>query len=152
MSTILAQDSDRLSKAQAIAEAIRAHGGYRWAGLYEVDTEKTSCMESGLEWSQPTRIPNISTDKRTNLARYGRKADHQCWRRDDRSRLSDRALHNTGPKSSFQSLDGIGHRVLRTIDVESEGFRAFGPALQNELEECALALRSFWSNYVPDGS
>ena len=50
MISLLARDFSRVEKAKAIAEAIRALGNYRWAGLYDVDYER--CLVSNVALSE----------------------------------------------------------------------------------------------------
>jgi L-methionine (R)-S-oxide reductase len=45
----LAAHSDRSARAHAVADAIRASGGYRWVGIYQVDETQASI----LGWSGP---------------------------------------------------------------------------------------------------
>ncbi len=46
--SVLAKNLDRTSKAHAIAELICIQGGYRWAGLYDVDIQRG--VVSNISW------------------------------------------------------------------------------------------------------
>jgi L-methionine (R)-S-oxide reductase len=49
---LLNQKLDRVSVGRSVAEAIRSHGQYRWAGIYDVDMRRG--LVSNVAWSGPS--------------------------------------------------------------------------------------------------
>lgn len=142
---VLAQDLDRISKARAVAQAIRGVGAYRWVGLYDVDTQLG--IVSNIAWSGPgapehTSFPStkgltaraIATKKTVSVGDVASDPDYLP------------ALVTTRSEIVVPVLDRMGNHVVGTIDVESERPAAFDHAAQTQLEECAIALRDFWQN------
>jgi predicted amidohydrolase len=49
---LLSSNLERISKARAVLHVIREDGGYRWAGLYDVDLQRG--LVSNIAWSGPS--------------------------------------------------------------------------------------------------
>ena len=144
LATLLTEGGDRTSTAQAIAEAIRAAGPYRWTGIYDVDLKKG--VVSNIAWSgsgapaYPTfPVTNgltsraIETKKTINVGDVANDPDYLT------------ALATTRSEIIIPVLDATGHIVIGTIDVESEHPHAFDSVIQRHLEDCATVLRTFWN-------
>lgn len=140
---LLEDKGDRISKAKAITEAIRAAGNYRWTGIYDIDIHKG--VVSNIAWSG-SGAPRYMTfpigkgltsraiaAKRTiNVGEVANDPDYLVAQVTTRSEII------------VPVLDVAGDRVLGTIDVESEHPHAFDLAEQERLERCATTLSSFW--------
>jgi putative methionine-R-sulfoxide reductase with GAF domain len=141
---LLTQDSDRVSIARGIAEAIRRAGPYRWTGIYDVDIERG--VVSNVAWSGPSapEYPTFPLTKGlTSRAITGKKTVNVGDVVHDSDYLT--ALATTRSEIIVPVLDNRRARVIGTIDVESERPNAFDSAAQKLLEECAVVLRKFWS-------
>jgi L-methionine (R)-S-oxide reductase len=144
LKNILAQNADGVDKAKRIAETIRSVGAYRWVGIYEVDIERG--LVSNVAWSGPhaPAYPTFPMTKGlTSRAIAGKKTVNVGDVANDSSYLT--ALDSTRSEIIVPVLDGAGHRVIGTIDVESEYRNAFDPGTQASLEECAHLLTAFWT-------
>jgi L-methionine (R)-S-oxide reductase len=143
---ILARDTDRTAKGARIAEAIREAGPYRWAGIYDVDSQRG--IVCNIAWSGPN-APTYPTfrigEGLTSRAIIEKKTVNVGDVTSDSDYLT--ALENTRSEIIVPVLDGTGDRVIGTIDVESERFNAFDSKVQSLLEECASILRTFWTSY-----
>jgi L-methionine (R)-S-oxide reductase len=142
MISLLARDLPRVEKAKAIAEAIRAFGNYRWAGLYDVDYER--CLVSNVAWSGSGAPEHpvfpitkgltsraIASKTTVNVGDVAHDADYLTALATTRSEI-------------IVPVVVSGAKVLGTIDVESERPYAFDAQTQTRLEECRNALRAFW--------
>jgi putative methionine-R-sulfoxide reductase with GAF domain len=137
---IVAQGGDRARHGRAIAEAIRADGGYRWVGVYEVDVE--AGLVSNIAWSGagPPEFPSfpatkgltsraIASGRTVNVGDVSKDPDYLTALATTRSEIIV-PVHRDG-------------RVVGTVDVESADVNAFDAAAQRKLEECAIALAEF---------
>lgn len=141
---LVAEERDRSSKAKAIAETIRAAGGYRWTGIYDVDIPNG--LVSNVAWSgsgAPEHPTFPITKGLTSRAIAGKKTVNVGDVADDPDYLM--AMSTTRSEIIIPVLDATGDRVLGTIDVESERLHAFDAAAQERLERCAKALSPFWT-------
>jgi len=141
---LLAEERVRPSKAKALAEPIRAAGGHRWTGIYDVDVP--TGLVSNIAWSgsgPPEYRTFPITKGLTSRAIASKKAINVGDVADDPDYLT--AMATTRSEIIIPVLDATGDRVLGTIDVESERSHAFDAATQEQLERCAEALSSFWS-------
>ncbi len=140
---MLEQNAPRAEKAAAIAEAIRLHGSYRWAGIYDVDL--TSGIVSNIAWSGPSapEFPvfpaskgltsrAIATKRTINVGNVSQDPDYLT------------ALASTRSEIVLPVLSSISGRVVGTLDVESELPDAFNSEIQGQLEQCAVLLSRFW--------
>jgi|SRR5215472_2991238 len=144
LNLLVAREGDRPSRAKAIAEAIRAAGPYRWTGIYDVDAQKG--LVSNVAWSgagAPQHPTFPITKGLTSRAIASRKTVNVGNVASDPGYLT--ALATTRSEIIIPILDVVGDCVLGTIDVESERAHAFDSATQERLEECANALRAFWT-------
>ena len=143
--SLLENELPRVDKAKAIAEAIRASGNFRWAGLYDVDEERG--LVSNMAWSgsgapeypvfpitKGLTSRAIATKATVNVGDVAQDADYLT------------ALATTRSEIVVPVVAASGARVLGTIDVESEHPDAFDAQTQSQLEECAKASRAFWEN------
>jgi putative methionine-R-sulfoxide reductase with GAF domain/GNAT superfamily N-acetyltransferase len=145
MISLLARDLPRVEKAKAIAEAIRAFGNYRWAGLYYVDYER--CLVSNVAWSgsgAPEHPVFPITKGLTSRAIASKTTVKVGDVAHDADYLT--ALATTRSEIIVPVVAASGAQVLGTIDVESERPGAFDAPAQTSLEECANALRPFWEH------
>ena len=143
LETLLRQDSDRISIARDIAEAIRNLGPFRWTGIYDVDIERG--VVSNVAWSGPSapEYPTFPLTKGlTSRAIAGKKTVNIGDVANDSDYLT--ALATTRSEIIVPVLDNRG-LVIGTIDVESERPNAFDSRAQELLEECAAVLRKFWN-------
>jgi putative methionine-R-sulfoxide reductase with GAF domain len=143
---LLERGSDRISTARAIVDALRRKGGYRWTGLYDVDSR--AGLVSNIAWSgagapeHPTfpvckgLTSRAIREKRTiNVGDVTKDPDYLT------------ALVTTRSEIIVPVVDIMHNSVVGTMDVESELPNAFDAVTQSELEECAILVRSLWSRF-----
>jgi L-methionine (R)-S-oxide reductase len=139
-------DSDRVSTALAIADALRQKGGYRWTGLYDVDSQ--AGLVSNIAWSG-TGAPQYPTFPITKGLTSRAIKEKKTINVGDVTKDPDylTALMTTRSEIIIPVVDVSHDSVVGTIDVESELPNAFDSATQSELERCAIMLRLFWSRF-----
>ena len=143
LNLLLTQGGERVHTAKAIAEAVRAAGAYRWAGIYDVDLQNG--IVSNVAWSgsgAPAYPTFPVTNGLTSRAIAAKKTVNVGDVTSDPDYLT--ALSTTRSEIIVPVLDATGDHVVGTIDVESERAHAFDLAAQARLEECAKVLTSFW--------
>jgi putative methionine-R-sulfoxide reductase with GAF domain len=125
-----------------------AIGAYRWTGLYDVDIERG--VVSNIAWSG-AGAPEYPTFCLTKGLTSRAIAEKKTINVGDVAKDPDylTALVTTQSEIIVPVLDVVRNRVVGTIDVESDCPHAFDPVAQNLLEECAVALRVFWSDRPP---
>ncbi|HTU80698.1 MAG TPA: GAF domain-containing protein [Candidatus Acidoferrales bacterium] len=121
-----ALDTDELRevRAQRAAEIVRAAGGYRWVGIYEVDDDRVSM----LGHTGPTAAVHATFDASEGLT--GEAV---------RTRASVAGTAN-GSEAVIPILGAESGIVIGTLDVESDRAGAFGEQDREFLETCAAAL------------
>jgi L-methionine (R)-S-oxide reductase len=138
-----AADANRDVRAGKIAAGIRAYGGYRWVGVYDV----REGMVSIVAWSGPSApvYPTFPATQGLTSAAIREKATIVA------NDVSSDARYLTAFGSTRAEIivpliapDGT---VVGTIDVESESAGAFSSEDQTLLEQCAQAALPLW---VPD--
>jgi L-methionine (R)-S-oxide reductase len=143
---LLERDSDRISTARAVVDAIRQKGAYRWAGLYDVDAQ--SGVVSNIAWSgagAPEHPTFPTTKGLTSRAIKEMRTINVGDVAQDPDYLT--ALATTRSEIIVPVVDIVHNSVIGTIDVESELYNAFDSVTRNELEECAIVLRRFWRRF-----
>lgn len=139
---ILGGTADRTTKASHAAQAIRAAGGYRWVGIYDV----TDQLVANLAWSGPgppahpvfpptQGLTSTAITTRATVLVGDITADERYLQ----------ALSDTRSEIIVPVLDPGNGRVIGTLDVESQRRAAFGPADQRALEGAAAALLPLWT-------
>jgi L-methionine (R)-S-oxide reductase len=144
--TLLGRNSDRVSTAKCIVDALRQKGGYRWTGLYDVDSR--AGLVSNIAWSgtgAPEHPTFPVTKGLTSRAIKAKKTVNVGDVTKDPDYLT--ALVTTRSEIIIPVVDVTRDSVVGTIDVESELPNAFDSVTQSELEECAILLRFFWSRF-----
>ena len=143
---LLEGDSDRVSTARAVVDAIRQKGAYRWAGLYDVDAQDG--VVSNIAWSgagAPEHSTFAITKGLTSRAIKEKRTINVGDVTQDPDYLT--ALATTQSEIIVPVVDVAHNSVIGTIDVESQLANAFDSVTQNELEECAIVLRRFWRRF-----
>jgi GAF domain-containing protein len=139
---ILAATESREGKAARIAALIRAEGGYRWVGLYDVGDSEIAV----IAWSGPTapshpRFP-ITQGLNGAAVRSGEPVIVGDVARDARYLTT----HSTTRSEMIVPVkDAASGAVVGTIDVESERVNAFGERDRSFIEQCAAALAPLWA-------
>jgi putative methionine-R-sulfoxide reductase with GAF domain len=139
---IAVSQRDRKKRAEEIAEAIRAHGGYRWVGVYDVNGREVSI----IAWCGPgaPAFPVFPVTKGlTSSAIREKKAVIVGDVREDSRYLT--AFENTLSEIILPVLNPSNGRVIGTIDVESEKANAFTAEDQRLLEACVAAAKPLWN-------
>jgi L-methionine (R)-S-oxide reductase len=129
----------RMQKARSVADAIKAAGGYRWVGLYDVTPEEIVA----IAWtgSDPPAYPRFAVTKGLSGTAVATQEPVvvQDVTTDDRYLT---AFGGTRAEAIFPvAVDG---RVAGTIDVESDRVNAFGLEDEKFLKACALAVTALW--------
>jgi putative methionine-R-sulfoxide reductase with GAF domain len=135
-----ASGASRAEAMQEVADAIRAHGGYRWVGLYDVSaTEVAIVVWSG---GGPPAYP---TFPRTQGLTSRAIATGETVVADDVQSDPDylEAFGDTRAEAIVPVV--IDGEVVGTIDVESGEPNALGDADRLFLERCRDAARTLWS-------
>ena len=136
---VLCAISDRREQAQAASELICRLGGYRWAGIYDVEAEEIAVI--GWSGPQPPTFARFPRSKGLNRAAVasGQPVIAQDVSSDPRHLAT---IEGTRAEMIMPVLHA--DRVVGTIDVESANANAFGERDQRLLSECAEALRQLW--------
>lgn len=139
---VMARRLSREARAKLLADAIRVEGGYRWVGIYDLDSRHGLVLN--LAWSGPSALPYPSfalTKGLTARAIAQKRSIHVGDVEKDPEYL-------TAPGSARAEIIVpvlVGDLVMGTIDVESEHPNAFDAAAERRLEECAAVLRGLWA-------
>lgn len=142
---LIQQNMRRLSKAQAIADAIRNYGSYRWVGLYDVDMDGGTVSNIAWSGAAAPAYPTFPTTRGlTSRAIASRSTVNVGNVADDADYLT--ALDSTRSEIIFPIMATPDGKVIGTLDVESEIPDAFDHDTQKQLEQLARALRRFWSD------
>jgi L-methionine (R)-S-oxide reductase len=134
---------DRTTKAQNIADLIRATRNYRWVGVYDVGPE----MVSIIAYSGPgaPAYPQFPVTKGlTATAIRERRTVVVGDVASDPRYLT--AFGTTRSEIIIPVLDDNSGSVIGTIDVESEQPNAFSEEDQRMLEEYAKEARALWTD------
>jgi putative methionine-R-sulfoxide reductase with GAF domain len=141
ISNVLSSAAGRAEKAERAAHAVRLTGGYRWVGIYDVDEREISNIAwSGIGAPAYPRFP--VTQGLSSHAVSSRSSVISNDVANDPRYLT--AFGNTQSEIIIPVLDPEGHRVVGTIDVESERKGAFTEEDGKALEACARALAPLW--------
>jgi L-methionine (R)-S-oxide reductase len=126
-----------------VAAAIRAHGNFRWVGLYKVDY--AAGLVKNLTWNGPgaPEYPTFPLHQGLTGAVIAEKQSINVSDVLADSRYLT-AFGSTRSEMIVPVFDDAGTTVLGTIDVESEMENAFSADLQDLLEACSLAIRPLW--------
>jgi L-methionine (R)-S-oxide reductase len=129
-------DLERNERATRIAAVIKAGGGHRWVGVYEV----TETEVAVLGWAGPG-APAYPRFSRTQGLTATAVASGQTVVVDDVT-TDPRYLTAFGSTRSEMIVPvlEVDGRVVGTIDVESDRVAAFGPAERGLVERCAKAI------------
>lgn len=140
---IVATGNERISALQAVAEALRRAGSYRWVGLYDVD--RANGMVRNVVWSGPgaPEYPTFPIAKGlTGAAISSRKAVNVGDVASDPRYLT--AFGSTRSEIIVPVFDAGDKEVVGTIDIESETTNAFDADTQSLLQACAKTIRPLW--------
>jgi len=142
-----AADAPRSGRARMIAEQIRADGGYRWVGLYDVTARDVEIVA----WSGggPPAHPRFA--RGYGLTGRAVSSGETVVVNDVRSDPDYlEAFGDTCAEAIIPVLlDGA---VVGTIDVESSRLGAFGETDRRFLEKCRDAARTLWSQTTATAS
>jgi putative methionine-R-sulfoxide reductase with GAF domain len=137
---IASDGGNREKRARNIAAGIKAHGQYRWVGVYDV----RDGMVSIIAWSGPSApaYPTFPITQGLTSAAISQKASVVV----NDVTLDARYLTAFGSTRSEIIVPVIAAdgEVVGTIDVESEFVGAFFPQDQETLEECARVALPLW--------
>lgn len=137
VSHALEGDGDRARKAAAVAGAVRRAGGYRWVGLYEVGDEEIATLAfDGPGAPAHPRFP-VSQGLSGSAVASAETVVAGDVREDPRYLT---AFGSTRSEMIVPVVDRDTHRVVGTIDVESELVDAFSEEDRSALERCARAV------------
>jgi L-methionine (R)-S-oxide reductase len=136
----------RPDKARRAAAVIRAAGGYRWVGLYDVGSEIISVL--GWDGPDPPTYPTFPVIQGLNGAAVasGEPVIVQDVSRDPRYLTT---LGSTRAEMIMPVRVGPGGAVLGTIDVESDRVNPFSERDRGLLGACAEALGALWTAAPP---
>jgi len=143
LKSILAMPVPRAERAMRITETILASGAWRWVGVYDVDID--GGLVSNIAWSGPIgpvflTFPiskgltsrAIATKKTVSVGEVGKDPDYL------------QALSSTQSEIIIPVLHPQNHRVIGTLDVESDRTNAFDQESQELLESYVSVLGDFW--------
>lgn len=138
---IAAERRDRKYLATRAAEIICRIGPYRWVGIYDIGPEDAHVFAwSGIGAPAFVRFPITA-----GLTGQAVKTNKTVVVNDvSKSEIYLTAFAGTRSEIIVPILDPTQSRVIGTIDVESDRLNAFRPEDQKLLEQCGLALSSFW--------
>ena len=143
---VVANDSDRATKARAIVHLLRAAGPYRWVGIYAVDLRRHKVCNIAWEGPNAPAYPTFEiSEGLTSRAIRDKKTVNVGDVAADAQYLT--ALESTRSEIIVPIFDDRSGDVLGTLDVESEIPNAFDESTQALLERCASALQPFWTSH-----
>lgn len=128
-----------LAAARA-TDAIRAHTGWRWVGIYTLDDGQVT----NLAWSGPAAPAHPTFTATEGLTATAISTRHTVLCPDvtsDPRYLTNQ--HNSGSEMIVPIIDGDA--VLGTLDVESELPHAFANPDQLRAEQLAQKLAALWT-------
>jgi GAF domain-containing protein len=143
---LVAAPGDRRARAERVAEAVRAGGGHRWVGVYEVTATEVAIL--GYAGPGAPAFPRFPRDRglTASAVASGRTVVADDVTADPRyltafgSTRSEMIVPVPGPDGS----------VIGTVDVESERVAAFGDPERRAVEACAAVLAPLCG--PPDGA
>jgi putative methionine-R-sulfoxide reductase with GAF domain len=143
ISEIAAEPGSRLDRLQRVASELCEAAGYRWVGLYDVDTAKGEVRN--LVWNGPS-APEYPTFPITKGLTGSAIAEKRTVNVGD-VHSDPRYLTALGSTRSEIIVPILNDQdqVVGTIDVESERPNAFDQDAERLLEDCAVLLRPLWS-------
>jgi L-methionine (R)-S-oxide reductase len=132
----------RPDKARRAAAVIRAAGGYRWVGLYDVGPETIGIF--GWAGPEPPTYPTFPVTQGLNGAAVasGEAIIVQDVTRDPRYLTT---LGSTRAEMIMPVRAWLGGAVLGTIDVESDRVNPFSERDRKLLGTCTRALVTLWT-------
>jgi L-methionine (R)-S-oxide reductase len=137
----LLSSDDRSAKAQRIADAVRAAGGYRWVGVYDVGQREISVIAwSGKGAPAYPRFP-VNRGLTGAAVSSGRTVISNDVSNDPRYLT---AFGSTQSEIIVPIRDEDTRQVVGTLDVESELKNAFTDAERRRLEEYAQTMSPLW--------
>ena len=141
LKTCLQGSGDQAVKAHEAAELIRATGGYRWVGIYEV----TGAAIAAIGWTGPNApsVPLFPATQGLNGAAVAARAAVVVGdvRADPRYLPTFDATRSEMVVPVTARPHGA---VMGTIDVESDALDAFTDEDRRLVESCAAALAPLW--------
>jgi L-methionine (R)-S-oxide reductase len=142
LASIVAASHDRGTSLREIAELLRAYGGYRWVGLYDVD-HKAGVVRN-IVWSGPgpPEYPTFPVTKGLTSAVIAEKRTLNVGN----VAADSRYLTALGSTQSEIIVPVFDDRkvVVGTIDVESELANDFDGKAELLLQACADAIKPLW--------
>jgi len=138
--SLLAAPDPYEAKVRRSAELIRYAGGYRWVGIYEIDSEDLGA----IAWTgpDPPAFPRFpKTQGLCGVAvRLGTTVVGDVAK--DTRYLT--TFGSTKSEIVVPIYSRAGKIALGLIDVESEQLNAFGDADREFLESCAALMAGLW--------
>ena len=129
----------RTRRAARVAAAIRAFGGYRWVGVYDVGADEISIV--GWDGPGPPAYPRFS--RAEGLCGAAVMARRSVVVGDVAADPRYLTTHTTTRSEIVVPVSSAGAPV-GLIDVESERPQAFGEADERLLERCAALISPLW--------
>ena len=143
LASLTSSAGDRVTLFQAAADRIKGDGGYRWVGLYDVDS--FAGIVANIVWSglgAPAHPTFPITSGLTGAAIANRKMINVGDVSADPRYPT--ALGTTKSEIIAPVFDQSGKNVIGTIDVESVEPNAFGADAETLLEACSEVLQPLW--------
>jgi L-methionine (R)-S-oxide reductase len=133
----------RIHKLQQIAALIRNSGGYRWAGLYDVDRQAGEVVNLVWDGAGAPEYPTFPIGKGlTGSAIQEGKVINVGDVAADPRYLT--AFGSTRSEIIVPIFNGQRDQVVGTIDVESERANALNENTESLLIGCADAIAPLW--------
>ena len=141
---LVAAGGERVAALQRAADAIRASGGYRWAGLYDVD--RAAGLVKNIVYSGPgaPEYPTFPIGKGLTSSAIATKRPVNAGDVAADPRYLT-AFGSTRSEIIVPVLDRTNETVVGTIDVESEKRDAFTNQVESLLQSCAEILSPLWT-------
>jgi L-methionine (R)-S-oxide reductase len=143
ISEIVAKQGTRLDRLQWVAAMLRESAGYRWVGLYDVDSTKGEV--GNLVWDGPgaPEYPIFPITKGLTSSAIAEKRTVNVGDVSADPRYLT-ALGSTRSEIIVPIFDDR-EQVVGTIDVESERPNAFDKDTEQLLQDCAVLLRPLFA-------
>src|SRR5262245_40967132 len=143
LENIILTSRNRTVSLQAVADATRRSGNYRWVGLYDVD--HAAAVVRNVVFSGPgaPAHPQFAITKGLTGAAVAQKRTVNVGDVSADARYLT-AFGTTKSEIIVPIFDQVKQKVIGTIDVESELRDAFSHETQALLERCADLVRPLW--------
>ncbi len=143
LADVLRGHNDRAEKAKRLTDILRAHGGYRWVGLYDVLPAQREISLIAYSGPRAPAFHGFPISKGlTGAAVRSKTIINVGDVRSDRRYLA--SSDNTQSELIVPVIDPASGEVCGTLDVESDRADAFSADDEQFFQSCATTMLPLW--------